>query len=83
MPWDQATGKRRGTTINERVRIIELRTAGMSFRRIRAETGISHTQVAENLSTLDIGHWTLAILLTWPQSDRECLDLYSKVNYNL
>ncbi|RPB01599.1 hypothetical protein L873DRAFT_1803363 [Choiromyces venosus 120613-1] len=59
MPWDQATGKRRETTINERVRIIELRTTGMSFRRIGAETGISRTQVAEIYRC-----WMLAILLT-------------------
>ncbi|RPB06148.1 hypothetical protein L873DRAFT_1797076 [Choiromyces venosus 120613-1] len=59
MPWGRATGKQRETTINERVRIIELRTAGMSFRRIGAETGISCTQVAEIYR-----RWTLAILLT-------------------
>ncbi|RPB03969.1 hypothetical protein L873DRAFT_1799957, partial [Choiromyces venosus 120613-1] len=47
MPGDQATGKRRETTIKERARIIELRTAGMSFRRIGAETSISRPQVAE------------------------------------
>ncbi|RPA99749.1 hypothetical protein L873DRAFT_1806264 [Choiromyces venosus 120613-1] len=59
MPWDQATGKRRETTINERVRIIELLTTGMSFRRIGAETGTSRTQVTEIYR-----RWTLAILLT-------------------
>ncbi|RPB01538.1 hypothetical protein L873DRAFT_1803244 [Choiromyces venosus 120613-1] len=59
MPWDQATGKRHETTINERVRIIELHTVGMNFRRIRAETGISRTQVAEIYR-----RWMLAIMLT-------------------
>ncbi|RPA95722.1 hypothetical protein L873DRAFT_1812502 [Choiromyces venosus 120613-1] len=61
MPWDQATRKRCETTINEKVRIIELRTTGMSFRQIGAETAISRTQVAEIYR-----RWTLAILLIRP-----------------
>ncbi|RPA92936.1 hypothetical protein L873DRAFT_1816953 [Choiromyces venosus 120613-1] len=51
MPWDQATRKQREATTSGKVRIIEPCTAvvsaDMSFCQIRAEIGISHTQVAE------------------------------------
>jgi transposase len=46
MPWNQATRKRREVTLNERVRVIELRAMGMSFRKIGEEMGISHPRVS-------------------------------------
>lgn len=44
MPWNKAAGKRRKTTLYERVRIIERRSLGMSFPQIEAETGVSRAQ---------------------------------------
>jgi len=44
MPWDKGAGKRRKTTLNERVRIIKLHSLGMSFPQIEAETGVSQAQ---------------------------------------
>jgi len=44
MPWNKAAGKRREMTLNERVRIIELRSLGMSFPPIEVETGVSRAQ---------------------------------------
>jgi len=44
MPWNKAAGKRREMTLNERVRIIELRSLGMSFPQIEVETGVSRAQ---------------------------------------
>jgi len=35
MPWNKAAKKRRETTLNQRVRIIELRSLGMSFPQMR------------------------------------------------
>ena len=46
MPWNKAAGKRRETTLNERVRIIELRSLGLSFPQIQAETGVSRAQAS-------------------------------------
>jgi len=44
MPWNKAAGKRRKTTLNKRVRIIQLLSLGMSFPQIEAETGFSRAQ---------------------------------------
>ena len=44
MLWNKAAGKRRETTLNDWVRIIELRSLGMSFPQIMAETGVSRAQ---------------------------------------
>jgi len=46
MPWNKAAGKRCETTLNERVRIIELPSLGMSFPQIEAETGVSRAQAS-------------------------------------
>ncbi|RPB25963.1 hypothetical protein L211DRAFT_836059 [Terfezia boudieri ATCC MYA-4762] len=45
MPTDRDTGKRRGTTILERVRIIESNALGFSQRDIALKTTISKTTV--------------------------------------
>jgi len=44
MPWNKGAGNRRETTLNERVQIMELRSWGMSFPQIEAETGVSQAQ---------------------------------------
>ncbi|RPB02412.1 hypothetical protein L873DRAFT_1802360, partial [Choiromyces venosus 120613-1] len=57
MPWDQATGRRRETTINERVRIIELSTySRYEFSPNQGRNRHLPHPSCRNLSMLDVGH---------------------------
>ncbi|KAA8911562.1 hypothetical protein FN846DRAFT_935575 [Sphaerosporella brunnea] len=44
MPIDKATGKRRESTIEERVEVIAKRAAGKTFTEIAQETGVSRAE---------------------------------------